>query len=459
MSNPDATEKKLIGINGSPGICIGKAYLVDKEGVDLVEKYYITKDNLQNEINRFKAAAKNARDELVAIIDDTPEDLRQHAYILEAQVALAKDKMLYGRTIETIEKESVNAEWALKKVVSNVKKMFRDIPAPYLRERVTDIVHVSDRIMRNLVGVKDVNIADIDKRVILVAHDLSPADTSRIQLERIKGFITDRGGKASHTGIIAQTLGIPSVLGLENATDIIKTDDIIIVDGTTGLIIIHPTDETLVEYEEQKTAYEKYKAAINRRSDLPAITKDGFRLPVLGNIELPEEIVSVIDHGGDGIGLFRTEFLYLSRNNFPSENELFDRYKDVVEVMAPKPVTIRTLDIKGDKTLPYLSDPDETNPALGLRAIRFCLKRPDIFKAQLKATLRVAALGNVRLIFPKISSCEEIHEAKKHLKEVENSLKKEGVLFKSNIQIGIMIEVPSAVIMADAMAEIVDFFS
>ncbi|MBW1759225.1 MAG: phosphoenolpyruvate--protein phosphotransferase [Deltaproteobacteria bacterium] len=459
MSNPDATEKKLIGINGSPGICIGKAYLVDKEGVDLVEKYYITKDNLQNEINRFKAAAKNARDELVAIIDDTPEDLRQHAYILEAQVALAKDKMLYGRTIETIEKESVNAEWALKKVVSNVKKMFRDIPAPYLRERVTDIVHVSDRIMRNLVGVKDVNIADIDKRVILVAHDLSPADTSRIQLERIKGFITDRGGKASHTGIIAQTLGIPSVLGLENATDIIKTDDIIIVDGTTGLIIIHPTDETLVEYEEQKTAYEKYKAAINRRSDLPAITKDGFSLPVLGNIELPEEIVSVIDHGGDGIGLFRTEFLYLSRNNFPSENELFDRYKDVVEVMAPKPVTIRTLDIKGDKTLPYLSDPDETNPALGLRAIRFCLKRPDIFKAQLKATLRVAALGNVRLMFPMISSCEEIHEAKKHLKEVENSLKKEGVLFKSNIQIGIMIEVPSAVIMADAMAEIVDFFS
>jgi phosphotransferase system enzyme I (PtsI) len=459
MSNPDATEKKLIGINGSPGICIGKAYLVDKEGVDLVEKYYITKDNLQNEINRFKAAVKNARDELIAIIDDTPEELRQHAYILEAQVALSKDKMLYGRTIETIEKELVNAEWALKKVVSNVKKMFRDIPAPYLRERVTDIAHVSDRIMRNLVGVKDVNIADIDKRVILVAHDLSPADTSQIQLERIKGFITDRGGKASHTGIIARTLGIPSVLGLENATDNIKNDDIIIVDGTTGLIIIHPTDQTIVEYEERKTAYEKYKAAINRRSDLPAVTKDGFRLPVLGNIELPEEIVSVIDHGGDGIGLFRTEFLYLSRNNFPSENELFDRYKDVVEVMAPKPVTIRTLDIKGDKTLPYLSDPDEINPALGLRAIRFCLKRPDIFKAQLKATLRVAAFGNVRLMFPMISSCEEIHEAKKHLKEVENSLKEEGVLFNSNIQIGIMIEVPSAVIMADAMAEIVDFFS
>jgi phosphotransferase system enzyme I (PtsI) len=459
MSNPDATEKKISGISGSPGICIGKAYLVDKEGVDLVEKYYISKDNLRNEINRFKAAVKNARDELGAIIADTPEELRRHAYILEAQLALTKDKMLYGRTIETIEKELVNAEWALKKVVSSVKRMFREIPDPYLRERVNDINHVSDRIMRNLVGAKDVDIAAIDKRVILVAHDLSPADTSRIQLERIKGFITDRGGKASHTSIIARTLGIPSVLGLEDATDIIKNDDIIILDGTTGVIIIHPTDQTLVEYEERKAAYEEYEAAITRRSDLPAVTADGFRVPVLGNIELPEEIVSVIDHGGDGIGLFRTEFLYLSLNNFPSENELFDRYKDVVEVMAPKPVTIRTLDIKGDKTPAYISNSTEINPAMGLQAIRFCLKRPDIFKTQLRAILRAAVFGKVRLMFPMISSCEEIREAKKNLREVEDSLKKDGLLFNSDIEIGIMIEVPSAVIMADAMAEIVDFFS
>ncbi len=459
MTNTNVCEIILNGISASPGICIGKAYLVDKEGVNVVEKYSIAETDIQDEINRFKTAVKNTKNDLGKIIENATEELRRHAYIFETHMVLLNDKMLYGKTIDTIKKERINAEWALKKVVSVVKSMFRNMTDPYLRERSADIVHVSDRIIRNLVGTEIVNIAEIDKRVILVAHDLSPAETSQIQLEKIKGFVTDRGGKSSHTSIIARTLEIPAVLGLDDATGIIKNDDLIIVDGTSGVVIIHPTEQTLVKFHRRKARYEEYTAVITRESHLQAETPDGFHMEVMGNIELPEEVVSVIDHGGDGIGLYRTEFQYLSCPGFPSEHELFDKYKDVVEVMAPKPVTIRTLDINGNKTVANALDSDEINPVLGLRAIRYCLKNPDIFKIQLRAILRAAAFGNVRILFPMISSYDEVLETKKILNEAADSLDKEGAVFNRDIEIGIMIEVPSAVIIADILAESVDFFS
>jgi len=459
MSDAEHSERIITGISGSPGICIGKAYLVDREGVNVIEKYYIRKEKLNDEVKRFKAAVQNGKNELASIIEDAPEELRQHVGILETHMALYKDKMLYGRTIEIIENEMVNAEWALKKVVSDVKGMFQNISDPYLKGRATDIVHVSDRILRNLVGAGDVNIAAINKRVILVAHDLSPADTSQIQLERVKGFITDRGGKTSHTSIIARTLGIPCVLGLSDATNLIKSDDIIIVDGKAGIVVLHPTDQTITMYEERFTQYEEYRAVITRSSQLPAKTADNVRLLVMGNIELPEEVVSVRDNGGDGIGLFRTEFLYMSRSTFPTEDDLFEQYREVVELMAPKPVTIRTLDINGDKALSYSSNSDEANPALGLRAIRFCLKKPEVFKDQLKAILKASAYGNVRVMFPMISSIDEVIEAKELLKQSAEELDKKGEPFNPDIEVGIMIEVPSAVILADVLAREVDFFS
>jgi len=354
----------------------------------------------------------------------------------------------------------VNAEWALKKVVSEVKAMFQNISDPYIKGRATDIAHVSDRIMRNLIGAGEFDIAAIDKRVILVAHDLSPADTSKIKLERVKGFVTDLGGKTSHTGIIARTLGIPSVLGLDNATSQIKSDDLIIVDGRAGIVVVHPTDKTIALYEDRLQQYEEYKAVITRSSQLPAETADGVQLQVMGNIELPEEVVSVMDHGGDGVGLFRTEFLYLRRTSFPSQEELYEQYKEVVELMAPKPVVIRTLDINGDKALSYANNSDdEVNPALGLRAIRFCLRKPNVFKEQLKAILRAALHGNAKIMFPMISSVEEVVEAKRLLEISAEELDKEGIRFQKDIKIGIMIEVPSAVIMADVLAKEVDFFS
>lgn len=459
MVESEAREIKLTGINASPGICIGKAYLVGQGGVEVVEKYPIEKKEVKKESNRFKSAVKLAKDELRAIIENAPEELRQQVYILEAHMELLKDKMLIGRTIDTIESEGVNAEWALKKTENSVKTMFQTVEDPYLKERASDVAHISDRILRHLVGAEAINIADIDRRVILVAQDLSPADASQINLERIKGFVTDHGGRTSHTSIVARTLEIPAVLGLENATGLIQNDDLIIIDGTAGIVIIHPTEATLTSFEEQRGLYERLQAEILRESHLKAETTDGFHSQILGNIELPEEVVLVRSYGGDGIGLYRTEFQYMSRPDFPTEDELFEKYKDVVEVIAPKPVTIRTLDINGDKAIGNASHSEEANPALGLRAIRYCLQNPEVFRAQLRAILRASAFGNVRILFPMISSYEEIVEAKGHLADAAESLDKEGIDFNPNVKVGVLIEVPSAVFIADVLADAADFFS
>lgn len=458
-ANQSAQEIRLTGISASPGICIGKAYIVDTEGVDVVNTYRLDPSGLEDEKNRFKSAVKKARDQIDAIIDNTPEAYRQQSQILETHKVLLRDKMLFNRTLDRIAEEGINAEWALKKVVADIKNTFTDIENNYVRERANDIVQVSERIFRNLSGAEDVRISDIRKRVILVARDLSPAETSQIDLERIRGFITDRGGKSSHTSIIARSLEIPAVQGLQNASRLIRNDDLIIVDGSAGLVVVNPSEKTLVDFEEKRIAYEERKAIIGRSSHLEARTTDGVHVQVMANIELPEEVVAAHSYGSDGIGLYRTEFQYMSRSGFPPEEALFEKYKDVVDVMAGKPVTIRTLDINGDKAVSYGADTPEENPALGLRAIRYCLKKTDVFRTQLRAILRAAAFGNVRILFPMISSKEEIQAAVELLDAAAAELAAEGLRFNRDIPIGAMIEVPSAVIMADALADIVDFFS
>lgn len=456
--NP-ALNLTLQGIGGSPGIAIGKAYLVQQEDVDVVEKRFVSPEHIPAEVKRFKEAVKKARKQLKRIIDDVPKEFRDHIYILDAHMMLLKDKMLYKGTIEYIDLENVNAEWALKMAVDEIKSIFKKMPDPYFRERGSDITHVSKLVTDNLLGTEPSNISGIDKRVIIVARDLSPAETTQIQLEKIQAFLTDSGGKTSHTCIIARSLEIPAVLGLGNATQHIKTDDLIIVDGSAGVVILNPDEETLTRYQERRDLFEQYQATITRSSHLPAETIDGFQLQVMANIGMVEEVVSVIDHGGDGIGLYRTEFLYLNRSTLPTEQELFDNYRDVAEIVAPRTVIIRTLDIGGDK---FTSDPrlaEEMNPALGLRAIRFSLHSPEIFKTQLRAILRAASFGNVRIMIPMISQVDEILWARQILNEAAESLEKAGIPFNADIELGAMIEVPSAVMMADILAREVDFFS
>jgi phosphotransferase system enzyme I (PtsI) len=459
LSN-QSEEKRLPGISGVPGICIGKVYLVDSEGVDVIKKYHINEDLIKDETARFKTAVYNAKNELKEVIKNTPAALGEHVQILETHLLLFKDKMLYQKTIDTIEDNLLNAEWALKTVVDETKKIFKNIEDEYLKSRGADIVHVADRIMMNLTGAVEVNIADIRKRVILVAKDLSPAQTSQIQLDKIMGFVTDKGGTASHTSIIAKTLELPCVLGLEKATNEIKNDDIIIVDGLEGLVIINPDEDTLLEFEKKKKDYELRQAEVTRSSHLPARTLDGVTINVMGNIEFAEEVVSVKDHGGDGVGLYRTEFLYMNRDSYPDEEEQFEKYREVTELMSPGSVIIRTLDINGDKALKYNYDQaQEQNPALGLRAIRFCLKRKEIFKSQLRAILRASEYGKIKILFPMISSLGELKEANRVLEQCKEELTNQGINWDKDIKTGIMIEIPSAAIIADILADETDFFS
>jgi phosphotransferase system enzyme I (PtsI) len=459
MTQKKPREMILKGISGSPGICIGKAYVVDREGVNIIERYPISKAMLPKEIDRFKHAVAKAKEEHARVIKGLEKDVSETLNILETHMALFKDKMLYGRTIDTIQNEQINAEWALRKVSREIKLMFQQVDDAYLKARVNDIVQVSDKIMANLLGARDIKIADINKRVIIVAHDLSPADASQIQLERIKGFVTDRGGKDSHTGIVAKSLKIPSVFGLARATASINNDDILIVDGSSGLIIINPEEDTLFRYEERLARFEAYRAGIERESHLPAITRDGVSLNLMANIELVEEVVSAKDNGASGIGLFRTEFLYLDLKRFPTEEEMLLKYKELAELMAPQSVTIRTLDINGDKFNPYIDPVEEANPSLGLRAVRFCLENKDIFITQIKAVLRAAAFGNIKLLIPMISCMEELIQVKSVIQRSVKELERDEKVFNKDIPLGIMIEVPSAVLMADEMAKQVDFFS
>jgi len=449
----------LKGVAASPGIAIGKAYLVDRSKVRVLYQYLINESFIEEEVSRFEQAVARTEAQIEAIKSDIPAELGDYAYILDTHLRMLRDRMLYQDTIDRIRAEKINAEWALKKSVDHAQDLFSRIRDEYIRSRIMDVENVMDRVMRNLVGHVPENLAEIKERVIIVAHDLSAADTTQMRLDRVMGFITDMGGKTSHTTIIAQALEIPAVVGLKDCTQRIRTGDRIIVDGTSGDVLINPDDKTLEFYHGRQRSYESYQAEIVRCSHLPAVTLDDHRLEVKANIEMFGEVAAVVDHGGDGIGLYRTEFLYVSRLTLPTEEELFEDYRDVAQIMAPRPVTIRTLDLGGDKFASAVHWAEEMNPALGLRAIRFCLQEQGIFETQLRAILRASAFGNVKMMFPMISGLEELFQAKEIVERVRRKLDREGLDYDPDMDVGIMIEVPSAAIMADVLAQEVDFFS
>jgi phosphotransferase system enzyme I (PtsI) len=448
----------LKGIGASPGVAIGPAFLLDYHKVK-IPKRQIEKGEIDQEKQRFVNAVSEAGNQIKQLIAEIPEEFREHSGIFKAHLLMLKDRMVYDRTLRLISGEQINAEWALNNALDHVRELFEQVKDQYIRERVGDIDYVVRRVQKLLSGSPSVDFSQLEEPVILVAHDLSPADTVQMAKEKILAFVTDMGSRTSHTAILSRSLGFPAVVGLENATSSILSGETLIVDGLCGDVVVNPDDDLLKHYREKQENYIQYRLDVIQYSNLPAETQDGFRLKIKANIEFREEISFVISNGAEGIGLYRTEVMYLARKEFPIEEELFLAYQEVAERMSPFPTTIRTLDIGGDKLLSSVSRGDEINPALGLRGIRLCLKESDLFRTQLRAILRASAYGDVRILFPLVSGRSEIIQVKERLEKTKDDLRREGIAFDEDIKIGIMIEVPSAVFLADVLAKEVDFFS
>jgi len=451
--------KFIHGIGASPGIVIGKAYLVERFKVRLPQKR-ISAEQTGEEVKRFLHAIQESKNQLTEIKEKILDpQVRKHSFILDVHLMILNDEMLLQDTVDTIRKKKVNAEWALDLTLEKLDAAFKAIEDEYLRERRSDLHYVTARIFRNLLGKKHDDISKIKGKVIIVAHDLSPADTLQMNLKHVAGFITDIGGKVSHTAILSRSLGIPAVVGLETATALINGGDRLIIDGETGEVVINSTEEVSQSFLERKRRVRSVEREILKYASLPAETRDGVRVRLQANIEMVEEIASARMHGAEGIGLYRTEILYLNRKDLPTEEEHFQTYRRLVESVYPATATIRTLDIGGDKFLADYSKDNELNPALGLRAIRFSLKEIEIFKTQLRGILRASVHGKLRILFPMISGIEEIRQAKAILEEVKKDLARRKTPFDEKIEIGAMIEIPSASDIADILAKEVDFFS
>jgi len=459
MAVQQQINKVIHGIGASPGIVTGRAYLVERYKVRLPQKR-IAPSQVDEEVARFYRAIEEARNQLKEVKEQILDpEVRQHAFILDVHLMILDDQMLIQNTVDHIRKRKVNSEWALDLTLEKLDSAFKAIEDEYLRERRSDLHYVSARIFRNLMGRKHDDITKIKGKVIVVAHDLSPADTLQMQLNQVAGFITDIGGRVSHTAILARSLGIPAVVGLEVATSLINGGDLLIIDGETGEVVINPTEVVSESFLEKRRRIKLLEREVLKYASLPAETKDGVRVRLQANIEMIEEIPSAKNHGAEGVGLYRTEILYLNRKNLPTEEEHYQTYRKLAENIFPDTATIRTLDIGGDKFLSGYSKNNEMNPAMGLRAIRFSIKETDIFKAQLRGILRASAYGRLRILFPMISGIEEIRRAKALLEEAKKGLMRARIPFDRGLKIGAMIEIPSASVTADLLAREVDFFS
>jgi phosphotransferase system enzyme I (PtsI) len=450
----------LKGIAVSPGVVIGKAYLFDR--LDAQISFYKLSDPslVTKEIKRFRTALRESEKKLVEIKEKLSHlKVNEPLFIIDVHIMILRDRRFIRHTIRYIRKMGVNAEWAVRMTIDKYREIFDRFEDEYLKGRFSDIRYVGQMVLRKLGGERNPIISDIGEGVIIISSDLSPADTAQMKIENVLGFATDIGGKTSHTAIVARSLEIPAVVGLESITRRVRTNDCIVIDGSAGLIIVNPDPEMVHRYEDKKRHYAEARAISLKDAALPAVSRDGRHIAIGGNIEFVEEIPSAVTHGADGIGLYRTEFIYINRENLPTEEDHFVNYKRVAGTEELAWSTIRTFDLGGDKFLSAPRLAKEMNPRMGLRAIRFCLKEVELFKIQLRAMLRASAFGKVRILLPMISSVEEIRKTKIILSQVKNDLLAQGVPFHDHIEIGAMIEVPAAVVIADKLAREVDFFS
>ncbi|PLX95602.1 MAG: phosphoenolpyruvate--protein phosphotransferase [Desulfuromonas sp.] len=449
----------LVGIGASPGVAIGEVYLVERSRVRAVERR-IPASEVASEIASFHEAVAQAKHQLKDVKEQVADHaVSEHLYILDAHLLILEDEMLLRETIKGIERDLLNAQGALKRALARFRDVFEHMEDDYLRARQWDVETVGERIMRNLTGTRQTSLQEIDRPVILLAHDLSPADTLQMDREKIIAFVTDVGGRTSHTAILARSLGIPAVVGLETVTTLIPPGSQVVVDGGNGTLIVNPEEETLQEYRGRQSLYRDLEAQLGAYRELPAQSLDGERIGLFCNLELPDEIDLVRRHGAEGIGLFRTEFLFMRRNTPPDEEEQFRIYRQAVEGMAPHPVTLRTLDVGGDKFVPEFNLSDEANPAMGLRAVRFSLRERRLFRQQLRAMLRASAFGNARILFPMITGVCEWRQCREILDEVRQELVAEGAPMADKVPAGVMIETPAAALIADLLAHEADFFS
>jgi phosphoenolpyruvate-protein phosphotransferase (PTS system enzyme I) len=426
----------------------------------LIPRRGCAREKVEEEVARLQQAIEASRQQLVAIRDRMAEEMGLvHAHIFEAHLLMLEDQMLVQETIRRIRENGDEAAWGLKQTLESVMERLGSIDDVWVRERVVDIHDVGSRILRNLVGKQRQDLSTLDKEVVIVAHDLAPSDTALMRKDKVVGIATEVGGRTSHTAIMARALEIPAIVGVDHVMQKVKTGDPVIVDGLSGLIVVDPTPEAFKEYLDRAQRYHYFESQLTRLKDVPAVTTDGYRIELAANIELISEVTALRDFGATSIGLYRTEFLYLNRPHLPTEEEHFEAYEAVARETAPRPAVIRTMDLGGDKFLSNFGLAANIHSSLGLRAIRLCLREPELFQTQLRGVLRASTHGNLKIMFPMISNLAEFRQAKSMVRRVMEELRAEGKPFDEEIEIGLMIEVPSAAIIADALAREADFFS
>jgi len=448
---------KITGIAASSGVAIAKAFIFENPDF-VIDKQTIT--NTKEESDRFQKVVDRSKEELQEIKEKAQHELGEDkAAIFAAHLLVLEDPEFIGAVNTKITNEHINAEAALDDVASGFIHIFETMDNEYMKERAADIRDVTKRIMSHLLGLSFSSPASINEEVVVIADDLTPSDTAQLNKQFVKGFVTNMGGRTSHSAIMSRSLEIPAIVGTKNVTEVVKNDVVIIVDGLDGDVIIDPTAEEIQIYETKRRDFAAQKAEWQRLVTEVTTTADGKHVELGANIGSPEDLEGVLANGAEAIGLYRTEFLYMGRDQMPTEDEQFEAYKKVLEAMENKPVVIRTLDIGGDKELTYLDMPKELNPFLGFRAIRLCLERQDIFRVQLRALLRASVFGNLKIMFPMVATLDELRQAKAILEEEKDKLVVESIAVSDSIEVGMMVEIPSTAVIADRFAKEVDFFS